>query len=85
MTLTGNRGEHWLEFNVSDHLINLQKLILDAPQYVTVRACHLFKLRLVSEIHFQVLFVSPEYNLKTFDRLYLNLLKITVKPDLIAN
>jgi hypothetical protein len=52
---------------------------------VNVSACHLFKLHIVSEIHFQVLFASPEYNLKTFDRHYLNLLKITVKPDLIAN
>lgn len=70
---------------MSNHLIYLQKLILDAQQHVTISACHLFKLPMVSEIHFQVLFVSPEYNLKTFDRLCLNLLKITVKLYLIAN
>lgn len=52
---------------------------------MTISACHLCKLHIVSEIHFQVIFVSPEYNLKAFDRLSLNLLKITVKPDLIAN
>lgn len=70
---------------MSNHLIYLQKLILDAQQRGAISVCHLFKLYMVSEIHFQVLFVSPEYNLKTFDRFCLNLLNITVKPYLIAN
>lgn len=70
---------------MTDHLINLQKLILDAKQHVTLSARHFLKLHRVSVIHFQVLFVSPENNLKTFDRFSLNLLKFTVKPELIAN